>query len=463
MKMKKLNNNIFSPFVEENEWYEKYPKADKEYVWSYPLVRGGTPFNPNSIFEETEIPIASTDTIVYVHVPACLHQCPMCAFYVEVVKSRKALKNYKDAIIKEIKMYKKAALTKKLNLTTIYFGGGTASLLYPEDVKEIIDEIKKVIPYKNDIEITLEGHPCTVDYNYLSAVKEYGVNRVSFGIQSFDDSVLKKLGLKQRAEFNDKVLKQSVELGFDTVAADMLYRLPNQTIEHLKAQLDYFLSYGITNLSTYSLELSERQSFLKAFEPNQENDEKMFYFINDYMEKKGWNHTAQPDYSHPNHVQQEIMTSWHAPQGQTIGLGAGGCSSFNNVNYYNVHDVDEYINVLNEDCFPVLIGQEFTIEDAMSRYAVLGARCFYIEYEPFEKTFGVSFAQKYEKQIGLLKSQGLIEVHSWGIEVTRKGKYYVDNISKEFYAEENKRHLQPWGEKMKGAVATSYLYIGKEQ
>lgn len=285
MKFKSLKQNIFTPLVSTDEWCKKYPEVDREYIWSYPLQYGGKPFNPIDIFRSSDVPLPSLDAVVYIHTPACLFRCPMCPFYVEVVKSRKDIMGYAKAVIKELHMYKKANLTKNLNLNTIYFGGGTATLLYPEDIKEIIDEVKKIIPNKGEIEITVEGHPCTVDYNYLSSLKAYGVNRVSFGIQSFDQNTLSKLGLKQTVEQNEKVLKDSIKLGFKTVAADLLYRTPNQDIKQLKKQLDRFFEFGVHSISTYSLELSIRQGILSKQLPSEEMDQKMFYFINDYMKK----------------------------------------------------------------------------------------------------------------------------------------------------------------------------------
>lgn len=456
------NCNEFTPLVDENEWMKKYPDVDREYVWSYPLIHENNMFNPQNIFEYANIPIASYDTVIYVHVPACLFRCPMCPFYVEVINDRTQLEGYADAIIKELKMYQKTKLLPKLKIKTIYFGGGTASLLPARDIGRIISEIREVFSINEEIEITLEGHPIVVDYKYLNDIYECGVNRVSFGIQSFNDKTLRELGLKQTRESNLKTIENCKKIGFNTVAADMLYRTPYQTIQDLKEQLKTYYNLGVNSVSAYSLELSVRQGELSKKQPNEEVDKEMFYFINDFFVSKGWDHTAQPDYAQPNHIQKEILTTWKAPQGQTIGLGAGACSSYNGINYYNVHSMEEYYKVINEGCLPVLTGQEYTIEDAMSRYAVLGVRCFYLPYADFETIFGMKFEQVFSPAVDSLVQQGLLHRKADGIEVTKKGKYYVDNISKQFYSYANRCHLQPWGEKMKGAVAKKYIKVCTE-
>jgi oxygen-independent coproporphyrinogen-3 oxidase len=459
MSIKVLKNNSFTPIVSEKDWHAIYPEVDREYIWSYPLIHGPQPFNPLDIVGDAKVPLVSYDTVVYIHVPACLFRCPMCPFYVELVKNRDDLLGYADAVIKELRMYSKANVLKKLNLKTIYFGGGTASLLYPEDIGRIINNIKELIPHKTEVEITVEAHPSVVNYNYLSAIRAHGVNRVSFGIQSFKEDTLKILGLKQTPETNRKALENAIRLGFKTVSADLLYRTPGQTFYDLEQQLKEFLSFGITSLSAYSLELSVREGNLKEMQPDENIDQEMFYLINDTLTELGWHHTAQPDYSHSEHIHQETIVTWKAPQGQTIGLGAGSCSAFNGVNYYNVHDIKEYLNVISEGCLPILTGQAYTLEDAMSRYPVLGARCFNILGKPFKDSFGINFIDVFGPEVRKLEEQGLVKRNETGVEVTKKGKYYVDNISKTFYSLANRCHLQPWGEKMKGAVAASYLHV----
>ena len=451
--------NMYTPLVDESEWLQKYPDVDREYVWSYPLIHENNIFSPQSIFEISDIPMASYDTVVYVHVPACLFRCPMCPFYVELINNRTELDGYGDTIIKELMMYEKSPIISKLQVKSIYFGGGTASLLPAKDIGKIISKIRKVFSIKEEIEITVEGHPAVVDYNYLSEIRQYGVNRVSFGIQSFNDATLKSLGLRQTKEANISAIQNSKKVGFYTVATDMLYRTPNQTIDDLENQLKTFYNFGVNSISAYSLELSVRQGSLSKDQPNEEIDKEMFYYINNFFNEKGWDHTAQPDYAQRSHVQKEILVTWKAPQGQTIGLGAGACSSFNGVNYYNVHNMSEYHRVVNEGCLPVLTGQKYTIEDAMSRYAVLGARCFFLSYSEFKKVFGMEFEQAFSPVVDLLEFQGLVRRTIDGVEVTKKGKYYVDNISKSFYSIANRCHLQPWGEKMNGAVAEKYLKI----
>jgi|GEM_PF-1548489 len=459
MKQKTIKNNFITPIVSDSEWTAKYPKVDREYVWTYPLLHGPEEFRAKEIFSEPNVPIISNDLVVYIHLPACLFRCPMCPFYVELVKSREQIMGYANLLIKELEMYEKTGVLSKYNLKAIYFGGGTASLLFPDDVGKIVKNVMKCIKNDGNVEITLEGHPVLADYNYLSALHSVGVNRVSFGIQSFCDDDLRVMGLKQTAKSNFKTLENATKLGFNTVSADMLYRLPNQKPNDVLIQLNQFLETGITSLSAYSLELSVRQGEQIKMQASEEEDKEMFYLINETLLHKNWNHTAQPDYSHKSHISEETVVTWKAPQGQTLGLGAGACSSINGNTYFNVHSMEEYNNVISEGCLPILSGQKYTLADAMSRYMVLGARCFNLPRKPFFDAFGIDMFDVFSNEIYQLSKLGLVSKDEDALNITRDGKYYVDNISKTFYSLENRCHVQPWGEKMKGAVAKDYLSI----
>lgn len=457
-----IKNNFCTPFVGVNNWRKQYPEVDREYIWAYPLIHGPDAFNPVDIFKPSSVPIISNDLVVYIHLPACLFRCSMCPFYVEVVGSSDEIDGYAENIIREFNYFEQSGILNKYNLKAIYFGGGTATLFKPVDIKNICKTVVSAFNSSIDlIETTVEGHPVTVDYNYLSALYDYGVNRVSFGIQSFDEIALKKLGLRQTTNDNMRVLNDSMKLGFRTVSADMLYRIPGQTLNTCITELNRFLDTGIQSLSAYSLELSVRQGELHKNQPSEDADKQMFYTINERLEKAGWFHTAQPDYSKTEHISKEIIATWKAPQGHTLGLGAGACSIINGNIFFNVHSMEEYSNVVEAECLPILTGQRFTIDDAMSRYIVLGVRCFEIPIKIFKDNFGIDIRDKYTKEIELLLQNDLIKICPDYLRITKRGKYYIDNISKIFYSPDNEGHLQPWGEKMKGAIATAYLEASK--
>lgn len=438
--------------VSSNEWLTPWPQADREYIWTYPLLQGGA-FDPVDVLKPAVVPCPSDALAIYVHVPACLFHCPMCPFYHEIVKDRSSLHGYEMVVAKEIETYAQAGVLDDKSLSAIYFGGGTASLLEPEAIERLIQSILALFPNTTRPEITVECHPRTVDKKYLGAIAEKGVNRVSFGIQSFNDKFLKSLGLRQREENSREILSAAVKLPFDTVSMDLIYRIPGQTVEDVIMDLDSALELGVTSISTYSLELSVQQTRFKHAQPDDHADREMFYSIEEKLIGQNWVHHAQPDYAAPGHEHHELDVSWTAPQGHVLGLGAGAWSVFNGRTFYNTHDIERYSVRVKARQLPISNGQTFTLDDALTRYPVLGARTFDIPAEPFEQSFGLSFFDTFALEIAQLESKGLISCTDIGLHVTRKGKYFVDSISKHFYSHANRNRLQPWGARLSALEA----------
>ena len=433
---------MINELVTEKEWHNLYPAVDQEYVWEYPLFRGESESCAN-LFKEQDTAL-SDDIGLYIHVPFCLYRCPMCSFYVEVVKDRSFSKKYTDALIREFDTYANAFDFTNKKLKSIYFGGGTASLLNPEDIERLLQSITNTIPYNMSAETTIENHPCIATKEYLKSLKSIGINRVSFGIQSFDDNDLKILKLKQREKQNEYILQTALDIGFDTVAADLIYAIPNQTIEGFMKNVGRLVDMGISTISLYSMGLSERQEELYVLLPGQSIEKAMFTESMKYLSEKGYIQVAQPDFCLPGHINKDTEITWKAPQGEQIALGAGAWSYFNNYLYCNTHNSKKYMEDVFKQGYSIQHLQKSTLDDQMSRYMVLGARCFYIPDEPFMKYFGVSMFDIYGQEIRLLKSQGLIDTKDDGISVTIEGRYFVDNISKTFYSPANRCRLQPY-------------------
>lgn len=433
---------MINELVTEREWHHLYPEVDQEYVWEYPLFRGESEAE-KSLFEFQNTPILN-DLGLYIHVPFCLYRCPMCGFYMEIVKDRSFSKQYTDALIKEFMNYKTHFDFSTKKLKAIYFGGGTASLLEVEDVGRIVTIIKDTITNNETVEITVENHPNFVTKKYLEGLKKNGVNRVSFGIQSFNNADLHILKLKQREEQNLKILQTALDIGFDTVAADLIYSIPNQTIEGFLSNVNMLISMGISTISLYSMGLSERQEELHNLMPDQEVEHQMFNESMQLLLENGYVQVAQPDFCLPNHINHDTEITWKAPQGEQIALGAGAWSYYNNFLYCNTHNSKKYMENVFEKGYSIQHIQKATLDDQMSRYMVLGSRCFDIPDEPFNNYFGVSIFDIFGQEIRLLESQGLIERTQTGISVTKNGKYYVDNISKTFYSPSNRCRLQPY-------------------
>lgn len=433
---------MINRIVSEREWHNLFPDVDQEYVWEYPLFRGPSE-SSLSLFHKSNLPL-SNELSIYIHVPFCLYRCPMCGFYMELARDRNFSKPYTNVLLTEFRKYKNTFDFSSRRLKSIYFGGGTASLLEPEDIERIISCIKDAIPVDEHIEITIENHPNTATYDYLRELKDIGINRVSFGIQSFDDNDLSVLKLLQTSKRNCEVLDEALSLGFKTVAADLIYRIPKQTTETFLDNIQRLIHLGVSTISLYSMSLSDRQKDLAPYLPDDFTDKDMFYRSLALLEENHYIQIAQPDFCLPNHINQDCILTWKAPQGEQISLGAGAWSYFNGFLYCNTHNSKKYTADVLSQGFSIQQLQKATIDDQMSRYMVLGARCFNIPAKPFQEYFGVNLFDVYGQEIRLLKAQGLVRTEKDAIIVTPEGKYYVDNISKTFYSPANRCRLQPY-------------------
>jgi oxygen-independent coproporphyrinogen-3 oxidase len=428
-----------------NRWRNDFPAIEREYVWIYPVVRDNI-FDTQSLFSSARKEI-SDEISVYIHVPVCLYHCPMCEFYTETIHDRLEIEGYEDYVIRELSFYKDSPATKNNHLKSICFGGGTPSLLKPEAVKKIIDSFFKVFELHKDVQVTLESHPNDVNYDYLSAVHQYGVNRISFGIQSFNDNDLQILELRQKSGSNKAILRDAYEAGFETIAVDLIYRIPGQKDETFLSNIHETIDLGATSISLYSLDIQETQKNLFSQQQSMEEGRKLFFESRDFLLKKGFEHFAQPDFYMHGHMNQDMKVSLLAPQGQAIGIGAGAWSYFNNAIYCSIHNLDKYKEELDRDVFPVLAGQRISIDDEMSRYMVLGVRVLRVPTEPFFQYFGVALEDVFYRELRFLEERELIKCSAKEIALTDRGLYYIDNVSKEFFSFANRCRLQPfsWG------------------
>ena len=181
---------------------------------------------------------------VYIHIPFCKTKCKYCSFV--SVTHLDCIDEYINALIKEIKHYYKSN-----DLKTIYFGGGTPSLLNPKEVEKIL----KNLIFTSDTEITFEINPDDANVNYLKILKEFGINRLSFGSQSFNDEILRTIGRRHNSTDVFKAIDYAHNAGFENISIDLIYGLPNQTKELLRSDLKVIKNLDIKHISTYGLKI----------------------------------------------------------------------------------------------------------------------------------------------------------------------------------------------------------------
>lgn len=420
-------------------------KVDREYIEIYPV-------NWGIILQRTVNKIFSTqsfneikDISLYVHIPFCPTICPFCKFNIAKYDSL-IYKDYIEALKKEILLYRNHPDLKDRQVTAIYFGGGTGSMLNPKEVEEILSLMNKVFPISKEAEVTVECHPSTVNSQKLRDYKKAGINRVSLGIQSFQDQNLKTIGRTHTASFNEKILKAALKTGFNCVVMDLMYRLPNQTLENLEFDLKKIKEFSPDGISAYSLEPEVTPLQKRVLEiPSEDIDKKMFYFVGDFLENVGYRRFMQPDFSKPGKECKYVLNSWKAPQQLMLGFGAGAHTHyFGGHVWANVYPVESYLKAINDRYFPGVMGINIPIDELIAKYMVLGVRGIKVDKIKFKKLFKKDIIGKFGKKIKKLEQLGWLKDTKDRIKVTKEGLYYIDNISKFFYTAKNKNQGQPW-------------------
>ena len=436
--------------------------VDREYVEIYPVDwHDFTKIDVENIYNN--ISFEKIEEInIYLHIPFCPTICPFCSF--NKTRYRKEFYNqYISAVKKEMQSFLNHPDFSSRAVNAIYVGGGTGSLISPSDFAEIINMLHKKISITDDCEISLECHPNTVSKEKLLDFLSVGVNRISLGIQSFQEENLKALGLIQTQESNKSILSDALSLGFDTVAMDLMYRLPNQKHKNLQIDLDTIRKYQPQGISAYSLVVEGTEMENNADLLSSDSvDKEFFELIRNELTSMGYIQFMQPDFSLPGHESVYVLNAWKAPQKLMIGFGAGAHTHyFANHIWTNIYSVEQYISIIENNFSPSIMGCMLTKTDLMAKYMVLGVRHLRVSKNEFIQLFDTSINQHFPQQIRKLIRLGWILEKPEEFIVTEEGSFHIDNISKEFYSRNNIGKKQPWGKNLHKYMPHKSYVIGK--
>lgn len=375
---------------------------------------------------------------IYIHMPFCKQKCYYCDF-VSYTNKESKVKEYIDCVIKEINSYE----LEKYNITTIYIGGGTPSFVNGYDIKRIIENIRNKLKNNNtkleDIEITIEVNPGTVTAEKLRNYKEAGINRISVGLQATQDKLLKQIGrIHNYQDFLNtyKLLKQ---VGFENINVDLMIGLPNQHIKDLKESLEKIVDLNPTHISVYSLIVEEGTPINNLLEegkielPDEEQERRMYWYVKDFLELKGYNHYEISNFSKKGKESKHNMNCWN--QEQYIGIGAAAHSYLNDVRYSNTSNLEEYIKNIKENNIEKNrnIEEEQTLENKRNEFMMLGFRKIEgVDIAKFKEKFIDNPIFLYKDKIKKMTDEGLIEVDLNNIRLTSKGLDLANIVFEEF-------------------------------
>lgn len=354
----------------------------------------------------------------YIHIPFCKQKCKYCSF-VSFSCTEKIL-GYVYALLKEIDTNYQGE-----NLKTLYFGGGTPSLVEISLLKKIINKFN----LEQDCEVTLEVNPDDVNFEYLVKLRDVGVNRISLGSQTFDDEILKLIGRRHNSQQVIEAVDMAKEVGFNNISLDLIYGLPTQTIGSLENDLKIIAELDIQHVSTYGLKIEEESYWGKNHPENLPDDDEqadMYLKINSVLEKAGFNRYEISNFAKNGYESKHNMNYWNNSEYYGFGVAAHGY--VDGVRYNNYPVLEKYMDkpYLHEQ------GHFVTQEERLEEEIFLGFRKEAgIDIKKLNKDFDIDFEQKYQSVLNKFVPQ-YIQKTSQGYKLTLEGVLLSNNILCEF-------------------------------
>ena len=363
---------------------------------------------------------------LYIHIPFCLSKCSYCDF-TSFANSVSIQNPYIDALIKEIHSYKNQILSR--GIKTIFIGGGTPTSLSDSLFEKLlynIDEILNLNLNESDVEYTVEANPKTISHQKALTLKKYGVNRVSFGLQSSNPKELSNLGRVHN--FED--LKESVTLlknnGITDINIDLMYAIPDQTIETFKKSLNDVIGLSVTHISAYSLILEEGTKLYELYNQNKltipTEDEDIFMYEEaiKILAKNGYHQYEISNFSLPGKECKHNITYWKVDE--YLGFGLSSHSFFCRQRYSNTTDINKYIDDIINGDLPIEQTEEIDEAMAFEEWIFLRLRMNEgIDVNSINENFQMNFLEKYFVQLENLQAEGLLQYDSQRVFLTIKG------------------------------------------
>ncbi len=366
---------------------------------------------------------------LYVHIPFCSGKCGYCNFY--SVPSTADIPLFLDALAAEAKMYARTFS----RFDTLYFGGGTPSLLAPIDLARIITELDEAFAFSTDSEVTMEVNPADCSLTYLRGARRMGVNRLNIGVQAFDGVVLDFLERRHTPEQSLRAIETARTAGFDNIGVDLIYGIPGQEMASWLAGLDLAVSLNAEHLSCYQLtlgpgtRLGKRHTDGEFSLPDSDRQAEFFLTTSERLEAAGYLH-----YEVSNFARNERLVSGHNSKywdhTPYLGLGPSAHSFRENRRWWNHASLPLYLKEITEDKTPVASSETLTEEELRLEALFLGLRTKKgIHLADFQKLHGCDLLQEKAAMISALEKEGLVEIENGCLQPTRAGLAVADSLA----------------------------------
>lgn len=381
---------------------------------------------------------------LYIHIPFCKQKCSYCDFC-SYANKESFIKRYIQCVLKEIievgnnnKIDFENGKDDLFLVKTIYIGGGTPSLIDSKYIVQIIEDIKLNFEIDEKAEITIEVNPGTVTLEKLEDYKRAGINRLSIGLQSTHEHLLKEIGrIHTYLDFLD-TFRFAREAGFENINVDLMIGLPNQTLEEVKDSIEEIVSMEPEHISVYSLILEENTPLFKKVEeglelPNEDLERKMYWAVKQTLEQNNYIHYEISNFAKKGYESKHNLDCWN--QKEYIGFGIAAHSYTNGIRYSNIENIEQYIKNYDEDKTEenLVFHEKQDMEAMQKEYMLLGLRKIDgVSIQEFKIKFVANPVFLYHDKLEKLVNEELVEIDGDQIKLTNKGLDLANIVWEEF-------------------------------
>ncbi|EUJ33341.1 coproporphyrinogen III oxidase [Listeria floridensis FSL S10-1187] len=373
-------------------------------------------------------------TAVYIHIPFCEHICYYCDFN-KVFLEGQPVDEYVNLLIREMEL---ATEGKQLEtVETIFVGGGTPTTLTEKQIERLCSAVKRIFPLSKNAEFTFESNPGDLSVEKLSVMQASGVNRLSMGVQSFNNELLKKIGRIHTVQDVYQSIRNAEQVGFENLSIDLIFSLPGQSEADFKDTLEKALALDLPHYSAYSLIIEPKTIFYNLMQkgelilPSQDAEANMYDFLMSEMEKNGKKQYEISNFARTGFESRHNLVYWSNEH--YYGFGAGAHGYLADRRYSNFGPLKQYMTPLSENKLPIFQVKDLSLKEEMEEEMFLGLRKVAgVNKKRFFEKFDRNLDEVFKDALETTSEKGWLIHDQQNVKLTREGRFLGNNVFREF-------------------------------
>jgi oxygen-independent coproporphyrinogen III oxidase len=428
--------------------FQKETTAGNYFVSNYPPFSFWKPEFAGEILDAMERPPKpNTPLGIYVHIPFCRKRCHFCYFKVYTDKDSAAIRGYIDALLQEFRLYANKPFVGGRKPNFIYFGGGTPSYLSVDQLRQLTDGMKALLPWDEVEEVAFECEPGTLTDHKLKAIRELGVTRLSLGVENFDDHILEINGRAHHSKEIARAYAYAREIGFPQINIDLIAGMVEETEANWRECVRKTIEMSPDSVTIYEMEIPFNTTIYKQMK----TEGKLVAPVADWETKRGWVHYAFDELEKAGYTVGSAYTAVKNPErtkfvyrdrlwagADLLSLGVASFGHIGGTHYQNHHDFDPYVSRVQQDELPIWRALTPSEDQRLIREFILQLKLGHVSRSYFKNKFGAELTERFAEPIQRLKDWGFLRLEGDQLLLNREGLLQVDRLLPEFYLPEHR-------------------------